>query len=38
MRLWLVGGLCAMAAAAAFADLYVIGSESGQALYPWRGC
>lgn len=38
MRAVIIGCLCAVAVSAAFADLFVIGGRSTQALYPWRGC
>jgi hypothetical protein len=38
MRLLFVFTLVAVAGAPVAADTYVVGSESGQALYPWRGC
>ncbi len=38
MKAMVVVCVCALAAGTAFADLFVVGSKSGQALYPWRGC
>ncbi len=38
MRALIIGCLCAAAVGAAFANLYVIGSKSTNADYPWKGC
>lgn len=38
MKLMMVGCICALAAGAAFADLFVVGGKGTMAYYPWRGC
>jgi hypothetical protein len=38
MRATVVVCVCALVAGAAFADLFVVGSKSGRAEYPWYGC
>jgi hypothetical protein len=38
MKFLAVGCVFALAAGAAFADHFIIGSKGSSANYPWRGC